>query len=382
MSRESSSNWNEAKPMLHPWHDVTPGEHLPLEFNALTEMPPGTEASRRLEALPSVRIEPTARPLRAVVIGGSGQIGGWLLRTLAQRGHAASGTYASVPLPGLVRLDAGELQAAADWIKAQAADVVFYPAGFTWVDGCERDRARAYAANLEQPLELARAAAAVGGRFVYFSTDYVFDGKAGPYAEESPANPLSIYGQAKRDAEIALERELGNKQLTIRTSWVFGPERQGKNFAYQLLENLAEKRPMVCPSDQVSSPSYGPDVARAAVLLAEEGAGGLIHVVGPEVMDRVQFARAIAGTFEHDGSLIVGKSTAELGQGAPRPLNGGLLTRRLDAAHPGIIRPLAAALAHFRDTLLDPELHSWVQQVAGFPVSGARQEHAPPSVGG
>ena len=104
--------------------------------------------------------------------------------------------------PAWSMLDAGELQPAADWITEQAADVVFYPAGFTWVDGCERDRSRAYAANLEQPLNLARAAATVGSRFVYFSTDYVFDGEAGPYTEESATNPLSVYGQAKRDAEL------------------------------------------------------------------------------------------------------------------------------------------------------------------------------------
>ncbi|MGZ3379774.1 MAG: SDR family oxidoreductase [Isosphaeraceae bacterium] len=322
--------------------------------------------------------EPSSSPLRAVVIGGSGQLGCWLLWTLAQRGHSASGTYASVQFPGLVQLDAGELQPAAEWITEQAADVVFYPAGFTWVDGCERDRSRAYAANLEQPLNLARAAATVGARFVYFSTDYVFDGEAGPYTEESTTNPLSVYGRAKRDAELALERELGAKQLTIRTSWVFGPERQGKNFAYQLLRNLAEKKPMVCPSDQVSNPSYGPDVARVAVLLAEERASGLIHVVGPEVIDRVQFARAIAGAFGHNDGLIVGKSTAELGQEAPRPLNGGLKTPRLDSAHPGIMRPLAAALENFRATLLDPELGSWVQPVAGFPVNRPQHESTRP----
>src|SRR5271157_2309402 len=227
----------------------------------MLKMMPGTQTPRHSEMTSTAASEPSSSPLRAVVIGGSGQLGCWLLWTLAQRGHSASGTYASVQFPGLVRLDAGELQPAADWITEHAAD-------------------------LEQPLNLARAAATVGARFVYFSTDYVFDGATGPYTEESATNPLSVYGRAKRDAELALERELGAKQLTIRTSWVFGPERQGKNFAYQLLRNLAEKKPMVCPSDQVSNPSYGPDVARVAVLLAEEGASGLIHVVGPDVIDR------------------------------------------------------------------------------------------------
>jgi dTDP-4-dehydrorhamnose reductase len=302
-----------------------------------------------------------------VVIGGSGQIGGWLLRTLAARGHEAVGTYARVPFPGLVRLDAAEIKPAADWLKAQAPEVVFYPAGFTWVDGCQRDPGRAYAANLEQPLNLALAAAEAGARFLYFSTDYVFDGRDGPYAEDSPTNPLSIYGRAKRDAELELERALGDRRLTIRTSWVFGPERQGKNFAYQLLGTLAEKRPMVCPADQVSSPTYGPDVAQVAVLLAEGGASGLIHVVGPEVMGRVAFAQAIAGAFGHDPNLVVGKPTAELGQEAPRPLDGGLLTRRLDAAQPGVMRPLAAALQDFRGKLLDRQLQGWLLPAAGFP---------------
>src|SRR5262245_22644965 len=235
--------------------------------------------------------ETAARPLRAVVIGGSGQIGGWLLRTLSSRGHSAVGTFVSVSFPGLMPLDAADSGAAADWIKTQAPDVVFYPAGFTWVDGCERDRERAYGANLEQPLNLARTAARIGARFVYFSTDYVFDGRSGPYSEDDPTSPLSVYGQAKRDAEVALAGELGDRQLTVRTSWVFGPERQGKNFAYQLLRGLNQGKPMVCPSDQISSPGYGPDVALAVVLLVEQGISGLIHVVGPEVMDRVAFAR-------------------------------------------------------------------------------------------
>jgi dTDP-4-dehydrorhamnose reductase len=308
--------------------------------------------------------ESTTEGLRAVVIGGSGQIGGWLLRVLAERGHHAVGTYATVALPGLVKLDAAEQSAAAAWLTAQAPQVVFYPAGFTWVDGCERDRARAYAANLEEPLNLARTAAALNAKFVYFSTDYVFDGVDGPYSESSPANPLSVYGQAKRDAEIALENELGEAQLTIRTSWVFGPERQGKNFAYQLARTLGASQPLVCPSDQISSPGYGPDVARAAVLLAEEKFSGLIHVVGPEVIDRVGFARAIASAFGFDPGRIESRSTADLGQGAPRPLNGGLLTTRLDAWRPGLMRPLAGALADFRDKLDDPKLRDWVKPIA------------------
>ena len=289
--------------------------------------------------------------LKAVVVGGSGQIGGWLLRTLADRGHEAIGTYATVAYPGLVHLDAADLAASASWLRDQKPDVVFYPAGFTWVDGCERDPAKARAANVEQPLNLAKVAAELGSKFVYFSTDYVFDGVDGPYTEESPTNPLSAYGKSKLEAEEALAGALGDAQLTVRTSWVFGPERQGKNFSYQLAKALAEGKHLDCPTDQVSSPSYGPDVAKAVVALVEGGHSGLIHIAGPEVMDRVRFARGLARGFGLYPSLIIGKTTDQLGQGAPRPLSGGLLSNRLEALLPGVLRPLGESMADYHDRL-------------------------------
>jgi dTDP-4-dehydrorhamnose reductase len=294
-------------------------------------------------------------PVRAVVVGGSGQIGGWLLRTLADRGHEAVGTYASVAYPGLHHLDAADLAASAAWLRDQKPDVVFYPAGFTWVDGCERDPARARSANVEQPLNLARAAAGIGARFVYFSTDYVFGAHGGPYTEDSPTNALSAYGRSKLEAEHALAGTLGDRQLTVRTSWVFGPERQGKNFSYQLAKALSAGKILEGPTDQVSNPSYGPDVARAVVGLVEAGHSGLIHVAGPEVMDRVRFARELARGFGLDPSLIVGRTTAELGQGAPRPLSGGLLTPRLQTLLPGVMSPLADCLVDYKARLASIE---------------------------
>lgn len=293
--------------------------------------------------------------MRGVIIGGSGQIGGWLQRLLDQAGHETVGTYATVSFPGLTPLDAADLPGAASWLRGQRPDVVFYPAGFTWVDGCEKDPARARGANCDQPLNLARTAAELGARFVYFSTDYVFDGVAGPYAETDPTHPLSVYGQAKLEAEESLARELGKSQLTVRTCWVIGPERQGKNFAYQLVRTLKAGRMLPCPSDQISSPSYAPDVARAVISLVEANQSGLVHVAGPEVMARPDFARSLATAFGLDPSLIVAKPTAELGQGAPRPLKSGLKTPRLDSLFPGLMRPLSDSLADFRERVSSGE---------------------------
>lgn len=285
--------------------------------------------------------------MKAIIVGASGQIGSWLSRLWQKRGHEAVGTYREHAYPGLKKLDTADEESAARLVREVRPDVVFYPAGFTWVDGCERDEPRAYAENLAQPLSMARAAKDAGARFVAFSTDYVFDGRDGPYDESASPRPLSVYGRAKLDAETALARSLGDALLTVRTTWVYGPERQGKNFAYQLARALGEGRPLVCPSDQWSNPSYGPDVARAVVELVLQGVSGLVHVAGPECVPRPEFARSVARAFRLDASLIEEKPTSELAQPAARPLKSGLKTARLDSLMPGAVRPMSEALEDF-----------------------------------
>ncbi|MCW8138922.1 MAG: SDR family oxidoreductase [Planctomycetota bacterium] len=275
--------------------------------------------------------------MRALVIGGSGQIGGHLLEGLRAGGHAAVGTYATSPAPNLVQLaldDDGAVDAALGDVRP---DVVFLPAGWTCVDANEDDPARSRRENLEAPLRVARRCRDQCALFVTYSTDYVFDGAAGPYAEEDPPRPLSVYGRAKLELEEALARELPGQHLLLRSTTVFGPERQGKNFVYQLLRRAAKGERMVVPSDQWATPSYGPDVARATLALVDRGARGVWHVAGPDVMDRVALARLACRVFGVDADRCVEpRTTAELKQKAARPLRGGLRTDRLQALGLGL----------------------------------------------
>jgi dTDP-4-dehydrorhamnose reductase len=269
--------------------------------------------------------------VRALVIGASGQIGGHLLEQLRAGGHLALGTYASSEAPGLVKLDIADDCAVAAALGDVRPDVVFLPAGWTWVDGNEDDPARARLTNRDQPLALARRCRDAGALFVTYSTDYVFDGAAGPYGEDDAPRPLSVYGKAKLEAEELLRAEIP-EHLVLRTTTVFGPERQGKNFIYQLLKKVGKGERMALPVDQWATPSYGPDVARATLELVEQGARGVWNVCGPDFMDRVAFARLACRVFDLDASKIDAKTTAELKQKAERPLKGGLKTDKLRAA--------------------------------------------------
>lgn len=284
--------------------------------------------------------------MRALVIGASGQIGGHLRSQLLARGDEVVGTYATVEQPGLVPLQLDEPDAVAGLIADVVPEVVFLPAGWTWVDGNEDDRERSFRQNCEQPLFVCQQAAKLGAVFVTYSTDYVFDGKAGPYAEDDPVGPLNVYGEAKLAAERAL-LESGAPCLILRTSTVFGPETQGKNFVYQLVRRLRAGQPFRVPSDQVATPSYGPDVAAATLALLDQGARGIWHVTGPDALDRAAFAKLACEVFDLDFDAIEVKPTAELGQRAARPLLAALKTDKLRAA--GInVRGVRAGLEAMR----------------------------------
>jgi dTDP-4-dehydrorhamnose reductase len=276
--------------------------------------------------------------MRALVLGASGQVGAALCARLAAEGHAAVGTHSRVPQPGTRFLDLTDIKATEHLIADVAPDWVFCPAGLTAVDYCEDHPDEAYAANRDAPAAASRAAAAGNAGFVYYSTEYVFDGAAGPYSEDDPVNPVSVYGRSKLEGEQAV-MAANRRALVLRTTVVYGPEPQGKNFVYQLLRRGRAGEPMRAPSDQRSSPTYNVDLAAATVELATRGARGIFNVVGPEVMDRYVFSRIVCEVFGLDLALLAPVTTAQLKQRAARPLDAGL---RIDRVRAILTTPLRA----------------------------------------
>ncbi len=288
--------------------------------------------------------------MRALVIGASGQVGGSLLTSLRARGHEASGTYGHNAAPGLEPLDLSDHAAVERAVSATRPDWVFCPAGLSHVDYCEDHVDEAMAANRAGPAAAARAAEAVGAGFVFYSTDYVFDGVSGPFGEDDPPRPLSVYGRSKHEGERAV-REACRRAVIIRTSVVYGPERQEKNFVYQLIRACREGKEFRPAVDQRASPSYNPDVAAASVELCERGLAGLWHIAGPEVLDRHAFALLICKEFSLDASRLTASTTAALAQKASRPLDGGLKVGKAQAHMTTRLRSPAEGLRAMREAI-------------------------------
>ncbi len=268
--------------------------------------------------------------MRALVIGASGQVGAALHVRLAARGHSVIGTHHRMPQPSTRPLHITDAAAIEKLIAETAPDWVFCPAGLTHVDYCEDHPDEAFAVNRDGPTAAARAAARSQAGFVYYSTEYIFDGRSGPFAEEDPPNPLSVYGRSKLEGERAVS-DANPRALVLRTTVVYGPEPQGKNFVYRMVRQARTGERVTVPADQRSSPTYNQDLAAAAVELAERDVSGVLHVAGPVVLDRHAFALVACEVFGLDRSLVVPVTTAELGQRATRPLNAGLRADRARA---------------------------------------------------
>jgi dTDP-4-dehydrorhamnose reductase len=282
--------------------------------------------------------------VRALVIGASGLVGSALIREL---GPDAVGTFRTRPRPGLRHLDARDADPLAGLLDEVRPDLVFFPAAEPNVDWCEEHPDDSRALNVVPALTALDAARATGAGFVFFSSDYVFDGRAGPYAEGDAPSPVQVYGRHKLAVE---ERVIAAGGTVVRTTTVFGEEpAPPKNFVLRFVQRLRERGRWTVPSDQVATPTWADELARGTAAVAT--LGGIWHVAGPELLARDVFARMIADVFDLDPSLIDAVPTSALGQRAARPLLGGLRTDKLSGRIGGPLLAPRPALDRLRRRL-------------------------------
>jgi dTDP-4-dehydrorhamnose reductase len=191
---------------------------------------------------------------------------------------------------------------------AEPPGLVLHAAAWTDVDGAEADPQGAAAVNVGGT----RHAAELGAPIVYYSTDYVFDGrKSEPYVESDPPNPLSAYGRTKLHGEAAA----GERAWVVRTSGLYGPT--GTNFVRTMLKLASERDEVAVVDDQRSSPTYVGHLAAATrELLARPF--GIWHLAAAGDCTWAEFAEAI---FDEAGLDVRVRrvSSEELGRPAPRP---------------------------------------------------------------
>lgn len=270
--------------------------------------------------------------MKVAVTGANGLLGGEAVALLAGRHQVLAMGRGPCRLPpgdrAWATVDLGDGHSAYEALRAFGAQAVLHAGAMTDVDGCERDPERAWAVNVGGSEQVARACRALGARLVAISSDYVFDGEAGPYSEEDLPNPRGVYARTKRAGEEAALL-LAPDRAVARVAVVYGARPGARaTFASQVVEKLSRGEPVKAFSDQRVSPTLASNGAEMALeLLLETRYQGVLHTSGASVLDRVEFARRVARRFGLEGE-IVPVLTADAKLPAPRPLRGGLTVER------------------------------------------------------
>jgi dTDP-4-dehydrorhamnose reductase len=197
--------------------------------------------------------------MKILLLGAGGQVGHELVPLLAARGEMVALSRSE--------LDLADLDRVRDALSRSSPALIVNAVAYNEVDQAESEQVSAFRINAEAVAVLGEYAKAAGAALIHYSTDFVFDGEKGtPYVETDQPNPLSVYGRSKLAGELALA-EMGAPALVLRTAWVYSLRR--RSFVSMVLKLARERKELSLVTDQVGSPTYAKDLARATASIVD-----------------------------------------------------------------------------------------------------------------
>ena len=258
--------------------------------------------------------------MRVLVAGAGGMLGRDVVAACRARGHDVAGLVHA-------ELDIADPRSVETAIGSVRPDAVINCAAFTNVDAAEEAEAEAMRVNDTGAALLAASAASHGGKFVFVSSDYVFDGtKRSPYVESDLTAATSAYGRTKQAGETSVA-VANPSHFIVRSSWLFGAG--GGNFVETMLRVGSEQSEVVVVSDQVGCPTYTSHLAEGVALLVEGEDYGIHHLAGSGWCSWYEFAQEIFDLAGVECDVLAG-TTEMLARPAPRPAYSVLGSERED----------------------------------------------------
>ena len=254
-------------------------------------------------------------------------------------GWTAVGSYFSYPVDGTVFYDTLNPADEKNFdVVAFAPDVIVHCGALTHVDYCEANVQESYDKTVQSTINLIALAKQCNARMVYISTDYVFDGHNGPYREDAPVNPLSVYARHKLEGEEKVLSEIVGA-LVLRVTNVYGNEVRGKNFIARIIDQAKNKQKLTLklPYDQYASPANAWDIARSMFVLLRDNKEGIYHIASTDYLNRVELALRVLSYFPDAEYDLIPMSTAQLAQPAARPLLAGFVKSKFSNEYPDFL---------------------------------------------
>ncbi|WP_243356687.1 dTDP-4-dehydrorhamnose reductase [Bacillus litorisediminis] len=213
-----------------------------------------------------------------------------------------------------------------DYLKKMNPDAIIHCAAYTAVDKAEDDRNACWNVNVEATKNLAQAAKDINAKFMYISTDYVFNGEGeSPFKETDKPNPIGYYGLTKYEGEQVVQQLLVN-WFIIRISWVFGIN--GSNFVKTMLSLAESRNELNVVNDQIGSPTYTLDLVRLLIDMIQTDKYGIYHASNEGFCSWAEFAKEIFRQANIDVK-VNSISTEEYPTRAVRPKNSRMAKQKL-----------------------------------------------------
>lgn len=277
--------------------------------------------------------------MKVFIVGASGLVGSNCMRHFSEQGWDVLGSYFSYPTENTVFYNTLDATHPDNFdIVGWQPDVIVHCGAMTHVDLCETQPEESYQKTVQSTINVIAIARRCQAKMVYISTDYVFDGHDGPYREDAPVNPLSVYARHKLEAEQLSLKEI-KEALVLRVTNIYGEEERGKNFIARIIEQCkaGQKLTLKLPYDQFASPTNAFDIARAMFVLLRDGKSGIYHIGSTDYMNRVALALRVLQYFPEATYDLIPMNTRELNQPAARPLYGGFVTAKFSSEYPDFL---------------------------------------------
>ena len=272
---------------------------------------------------------------RVLIIGSSGMLGCDLSRELRKSYVVWGADVVRSPrsmVHGFIKCDISDRGCVRTMIKKVRPDIVIHAAAWTDVDSCEKDPRKAYRINRDGTENVAVACKKYNATLLYISTDFVFNGKKNtPYKESDKPGPLGVYADSKLQGERAVRANIKD-HIIVRTSWLYG--KCGNNFVDTIIAKAATEPVLKVVDDQVGSPTYTKDLAKALHALIDKifsinnkrktiNAQSIYHISNSGAVSWFDYAKTILRT-SHLKTKVEPISSLELGRPAKRPAMSAL----------------------------------------------------------
>ena len=254
--------------------------------------------------------------MRVILTGSSGQLG--------QAIDLLKPDEIELIKPSRKELDLENKESCFDIVKRHKPDWIINTAAFTNVDSAETNIQKAFKINYEAPKEFSKAILSIGGNLLHISTDFVFDGKNGPYSESDSTNPLHYYAESKLASEKIVQKNC-SKWSIARTIIIYGitDNMSRSNLVLWAKGEIERGNKINVVNDQFRSPTLAEDLADGCIAIMDKKAYGLYHLSGPKTYSIIEMVNLVADYYDLDRSLINPVSSASLNQPAKRPLKTG-----------------------------------------------------------